>query len=73
MKLEAKARLLAKDTPSIENKKKQIENIKRGMPSSQNRRSMNPTDRLNNRKRVLNLQTQIVDERLRDKAKEARK
>jgi len=73
MKLEAKQRLLAEDSPSIENKKSQIENLKKSLPSRQNRRSVSPLNRLNTRKRILNLQTQIVDERMREKAKEARK
>lgn len=73
MKLEAKQRLLAEDSPSIENKKRQIDNLKKSLPSRQNRRSVSPLNRLNTRKRVLILQQQIVDERLREKSKEARK
>lgn len=73
MKLEAKQRLLAEDSPSIENKKRQIDNLKKSLPSGQNRRSVSPLNRLNMRKRVLMLQQQIVDERLREKSKEARK
>lgn len=73
MKLEAKQRLLAEDSPSIENKKRQIDNLKKSLPSRQNRRSVSPLNRLNTRKRVLMLQQQIVDERLREKSKEARK
>lgn len=73
MKLEAKQRLLAEDSPSIENKKRQIDNLKKSLPSRQNRRSVSPLNRLNMRKRVLMLQQQIVDERLREKSKEARK
>jgi lipase chaperone LimK len=65
MKIEAKARLAAETNPSIENKQKQIDLLRNSLPSSQNRRAMSQSQRLNTRKRILNLETQIVDERLK--------
>lgn len=66
MKIEAAARLalLADIDPDIENKKKQIELLKNSLPSRQNRRSMSQSKRLNTRKQILNLEMQIVDDRL---------
>ncbi len=70
MKLEAKSRLNAEKNPNIENKKKQVDLLRNSLPSSQNRRSMSPTQRLNTRKQILNLENRIVDDRLKDQAKE---
>ena len=56
--------------PDIANKQRQIENLRKSLPSRQNRRSMSQTQRLNTRKQILNLQDRIVDDRLREKAKE---
>lgn len=67
MKIEAVSRLkaLSKD-PDIRNKQKQIELLRNSLPSRQNRRSMSQTQRLNTRKRILDLQDRIVDDRLKD-------
>jgi hypothetical protein len=81
MQLSAKARLEAtavqaennkSENPDIANKQRQIENLKKSLPSSQNRRTMSETQRLNTRKQILNLQDQIVDDRLREKSAEER-
>lgn len=66
MKLEAKTRLLAEQNLAIENKEKQIKQLRRSLPSSQNRRSMSQVQRLNTRRQVLNLEDQIVNERLKE-------
>lgn len=66
MKLEAKTRLLAESNLAIENKEKQIKQLRRSLPSSQNRRSMSQVQRLNTRRQILNLEDQIVNERLKD-------
>ncbi len=67
MRLEAASRLMAlSDDPNIRNKQKQIELLRNSLPSRQNRRAMSPVQRLNTRKRILNLQDQIVNERLKD-------
>lgn len=66
MKLEAKTRLLAEQNLAIENKEKQIKQLRRSLPSSQNRRSMSQVQRLNIRRQVLNLEDQIVNERLKE-------
>lgn len=58
--------------PDIANKQRQIENLRKSLPSRQNRRTMSPTQRLNTRKQILNLQDQIVDDRLREKSAEER-
>ena len=60
------------ENPDIANKQRQIENLRRGLPSRQNRRSMSQTQRLNTRRQILNLEQQIVDLRLRDKADKER-
>jgi hypothetical protein len=81
MRSDARSRLIAtaviaennKSTdPDIANKQRQIENLKKSLPSRQNRRSMSQTQRLNTRKQILNLQDQIVDIRLKNKSKEER-
>ncbi len=67
MRLEAATRLKAlSDDPNIRNKQKQIELLRNSLPSRQNRRSMSPVQRLNTRKRILDLQDQIVNVRLKD-------
>ena len=67
MRLEAATRLKAlSDDPNIRNKQKQIELLRNSLPSRQNRRSMSPAQRLNTRKRILDLQDQIVNVRLKD-------
>lgn len=69
MILEAKLRLMADSQQvdqAIENKKKQIKNLKRSLPSRQNRRSMSQVQRLNTRRQILNLEDQIVNERLKE-------
>lgn len=66
MKLEAKTRLLAEQNLAIENKEKQIKQLRRSLPSAQNRRSMSQVQRLNTRRQVLNLEDQIVNERLKE-------
>lgn len=66
MKLEAKTRLLAESNLAIENMKKQVKQLRRSLPSAQNRRSMSQVQRLNTRRQILNLEDQIVNERLKD-------
>ena len=66
MKIEAKSRLEAESNPAIENKKKQVDQLRNSLPSAQNRRSMSQVQRLNTRRQILNLEDQIVNERLKD-------
>lgn len=69
MKIEAAKRLMQADVEQdIENKEKQIKLLKNSLPSRQNRRSMSQPQRLNTRKRILNLETQIVNDRMKDLA-----
>lgn len=69
MKIEAAKRLMQADVEQdIENKEKQITLLKNSLPSRQNRRSMSQSQRLNTRKRILNLETQIVNDRMKDLA-----
>ena len=69
MKIEAAKRLMQADVEQdIENKEKQIKLLKNSLPSRQNRRSMPQSQRLNTRKRILNLETQIVNDRMKDLA-----
>ena len=69
MKIEAAKRLMQADVEQdIENKEKQIKLLKNSLPSRQNRRSMSQSQRLNTRKRILNLETQIVNDRMKDLA-----
>lgn len=66
MKIEAAKRLMQADVEQdIENKEKQIKLLKNSLPSRQNRRSMSQSQRLNTRKRILNLETQIVNDRMK--------
>lgn len=66
MKIEAAKRLTQADVEQdIENKEKQITLLKNSLPSRQNRRSMSQSQRLNTRKRILNLETQIVNDRMK--------
>lgn len=69
MKIEAAKRLMQADVEQdIENKEKQIKLLKNSLPSRQNRRSLSQSQRLNTRKRILNLETQIVNDRMKDLA-----
>lgn len=71
MKLNAKARLFADKNPDIENKENQIKLLRKSLPSKQNRVTVSPVQKLNTRKQILNLEDKIVDDRLKDKNKEA--
>lgn len=72
--LQAKARLIQSETnPATENKKKQIDLLRNSLPSAQNRRSMSQIQRLNTRKQILNLENQIVNDRLKDESKKGQK
>jgi peptidoglycan hydrolase CwlO-like protein len=78
MKLNAKSRLLAADAGAdatkkakegldnqIENKKKQVEHLKRSMPSRQNRQSESPVQRNTTEKQINRTKESMSDLRLR--------
>jgi len=72
MKLNAKTRLLATEDPVIEQKKQQIENLKRSMPSRQNRMQVSPHQKLNTQKQINQVKDQILDRRAENEAKKNR-
>jgi hypothetical protein len=73
--LQAKNRLLARIlfadevTPIIKQKRDQIKNLQKTLPSEHNKMEVSDQQKINTEKQVLNLKNQVLDER----AKQARK